>query len=141
MSKPDNRWTWRHTGNVQRIIDGLPGAITEIKMKTTGMAEQYAASLDTAIDDAHAFMVDIFADILTGTQIERASVALDDPSTARSASGRPLLASVVDAVTLAAQSEIDLFRQQQMEGSAFEALRVGLRRREDPEDRAVRYLN
>jgi len=137
----DNRWSWRHTGNVQRIRDGLPGAITEIKLKATGLAEQYEQSLSAAIDDAHGFMVDIFADTLTGEQIERASVALTDPTTARHSTGRPLLASVIDAVTLAAQAEIDLFRQQQMEGGAMQALRVGIQRANDPTDSSVRYLD
>lgn len=137
---PDNRWTWRHTGNVQRIRDGLPGAITEIKMKATGLAKQYDDSLNTVIDNAHDFMADIFSDMLTKEQVERATVALDDPTTARHVNGRPLLASVVDAVTLAAQSEIDLFRQQQMEGGAMHALRVGFQRLNDPEDRSVLSL-
>lgn len=120
-----NRWTWRHTGNRARIRQEIPQAITEVKIKTRGLAEQYEQAIGTALDDAHRWMTQTLGGrdgVLSSEVIDAASLALDHPTTHP---GR-MLASVVDAITLVAQRQIDLYEQQRIESAAMYALRRGL---------------
>lgn len=127
-----HRVTVQHRGDREAQLAKLVGKIDTVKLRATGLANAYNDSLNASIDNAHQFMADIFDGVLTGQQLNRSVEALDDATTARDSHGAPrLLASVIDAVTLAAQAEIDLFRQQQMEAAAMEAMFVGLKRVEN----------
>jgi hypothetical protein len=118
-----SEWAWRHYGNGDRISRGVASAFDELKAASSGVIEAYNKSLDIAIDDAFAWLTqELDKAGASDAQVKRAQGALNDPTT--TSGGR--LASVVDAVTLSAQDETDLFEQTQMEDWASLLLRRGL---------------
>lgn len=118
-----SEWAWRHYGNGERISRGVASAFDELKAASSGVIEAYNRSLDIAIDDAFAWLTqELDKAGASEAQVKRAQAALNDPTT--TSGGR--LASVVDAITLSAQDETDLFEQTQMEDWASLLLRRGL---------------
>ena len=118
-----SEYHWRHYGDADRISGGVRNAIEEIRTSASGVVDLYNKALNVGIDDAFAWMMQELEDAgATGAQRERAKVALTDPTTTEGG----LLASVVDAVTLAAQEESDLFAQAEVEQYGARLLRRGL---------------
>lgn len=118
-----SEWSWRHYGNGERVTRGVASAFDELRTAASGVIEAYNTSLDIAIDDAFAWLTTELGKAgASEAQVQRAQAALNDPTT--TSGGR--LASVVDAITLSAQSENDLFEQTQMEDWASLLLRRGL---------------
>ena len=114
---------WRHYGATERISAGVRSAMTEIQTAGSGIVEAYTRSLDIAIDDALAWMEqELGLAGASNAQVARARTAFTDPTTTSGG----LLASVVDAVTLAAQDEPSLFDQAEMEAYGSRILRRGL---------------
>ena len=117
-------WTWRHYGNVERIRDGVRSAIEEAQTSASGVVEAYEKALTTEIDDMLSFLdTEMGREGLTGTQKDRAILALTDETTTQG----DWLASAIDAITLAAQAEGDLLAQHDMERAASRILIRGLR--------------
>jgi len=117
-------WTWRHYGNVERIRDGVRSAIEEAQTSASGVVEAYGKALTTEIDDMLSFLdTEMGREGLTGTQKDRAILALTDETTTQG----DWLASAIDAITLAAQDEGDLLAQHDMERAASRILIRGLR--------------
>lgn len=114
---------WRHYGDAGRIAQGVGSAVSEIRAYANGTMTQYARAVDTAIDDAAAWLTAMMEGAGIGAKtIVAATEALDDPTTTP---GRTL-ASVIDAVTLIAQNDADLLAAAELERFAGTVLRHGL---------------
>ncbi|MAH47433.1 hypothetical protein CMI37_16535 [Candidatus Pacearchaeota archaeon] len=116
-------WNWIHRGDAARIQAGVRSAFKDLLTTANGVVDAYKDALEVEIDDAFAWMED---ELKRGGAPNRFAVeaqkGLTHPST--TAGGR--LASVVDAITLAAQDEKDLVQQYAMERTAATILRRGL---------------
>ena len=114
---------WRHYGDAERISGGVRSAIDEIRTSASGVVDAYNRSLDVAIDDAMLWLEqELGLAGASGEQVQRSIKALSHDTTTQGG----LLASVVDAVTLAAQDESSLFEQSEMESFGARILRRGL---------------
>jgi hypothetical protein len=114
---------WRHYGDAERISGGVRSAIDEIRTSASGVVDAYNRSLNVAIDDAMLWLEQELGIAGASTeQVQRSIKALSDETTTDGG----FLASVVDAVTLAAQDERSLFEQAEMEAFGARLLRRGL---------------
>lgn len=114
---------WIHRGDRERIRTGVKDAITELRTSAAGVVKAYEDALEVSIDDAYAWFERAAAgEDLTKVEAANVRTAMHDETTTRGG----LLASVVDAVTLAAQSAIDEFEQERMEQIGARLLRRGL---------------
>jgi hypothetical protein len=118
----DAEYRWRHVGDNTKFAARIDNALTEMRTRTSGVLAQYDNALDVAIDNAYAWIEETLGGRLTAEQVTRSQAALQDPTTTPGG----LLASVVDAVTLAAQAEIDLHAQAEMERVGHWAMQRGL---------------
>ena len=118
-------WRWNHSGGDERadkIKNGLAGAVASARVLASGQVEDYKAATEVGVDNAFA-LLDAWGETdLTGDQLQRAKDAMQDETTTP---GKKL-ASVVDGLTLAAQSETDILRQRSMEAFAARILQRGL---------------
>jgi hypothetical protein len=118
-----SEWRWRHYGNSERISDGVRSAVDEIRVTSGGVLEAYNRALDVAIDDAAAWLErELIREQAPAVFTASAVRALTDETTTPGG----LLASAVDAVTLAAQDADDLFAQAEYEAFAARIMRRGL---------------
>ena len=118
-----SEYHWRHYGDAERISGGVKNAIEEIRTSASGVVEAYTRSLNVAIDDAMLWLEqELGIAGASGEQVQRSIKALSDDTTTEGG----FLASVVDAVTLAAQDESNLFEQSEMEAFGARLLRRGL---------------
>ena len=116
-------WAWRHYGNSDRISSGVRSAVEETRTTAIGVLDAYGKALDVAIDDAAAWLErELTREKAPAVFVARAQAALTDETTTPGG----LLASAVDAVTLAAQSTDDLLAQAEYEAFAARILRRGL---------------
>lgn len=120
---PGAVWRWNHSGDPRRIMGGVPAALEDMRTRVSPTLAAYDAARDTAIDDAIAWMEASLTDHLTGAQLAAAGTALLDDTTTPGMG----LASVVDAISLAAQDQDSLEARESMELAATAALRIGLR--------------
>ena len=121
----DNReWKWIHRGKASRIQDGVRSAFEDLFTTANGVVDAYKTALDVSIDDAYLWMERELTKggRATKKQITASQAGLTHPTT--SAGGT--LGSVVDAITLAAQSEPDIFSQYELERTASYAMQRGL---------------
>ena len=119
----DAEWAWRHYGSSDRISAGVRSAVEETTVSSTGVLDAYTKALDVAIDDAAAWLErELTREKASQTFVARAQHALTDATTTPGG----LLASAVDAVTLAAQETPDLVEQAEYEAFAARILRRGL---------------
>jgi hypothetical protein len=116
-----SEYHWRHFGEGDRIGRGVASAMAEIQTAASGVIDAYTKALDVSIDDAFAWMEREMQGLATQAFTARAIEALDHETTTPGKG----LASVIDAITLEAQSE-DLFTQADMEALAANLLRRGL---------------
>lgn len=118
-----NDWRWRHAGNSDRISNGVRSAVEELRVTSNGVLTAYNSALDIAIDNAASWLQqELLREQAPASFTVRAVHALTDATTTPGG----LLASAVDAVTLAAQTEDDLFAQAEYEAFAARILRRGL---------------
>lgn len=119
-----------HVGDVDHISEIVASALDNVAIRATGVLRDYEAAAEAQFDDlldGLAFIDEVIAPHISEANHERVKVALDHPTT----SSRLLLTSVFDAVTLAAQGQIDAFAQRDMETIALTALHQGLNRRDN----------
>ena len=117
-------WRWRHAGNVQRISEGVPQAIDELRVRASGLLDLYRGALDVAIDDSLRWMEAELAGFdLSDDTRQRAIANLADSTT--NAAPVNSLARVVNSLTFAAQSESDLYEQEKVEQVAGRLLTQG----------------
>ena len=117
--------TWRHihAGTKERFDEFVASAIDEVFVVSSGMLEQYNAAVAITCDDLYKWSKDkLLAMYITGKSCARVEKALEDPRTRQDSS----LAQLVDACTLAAQSERDLYQQSRLENAAYQLLKKGL---------------
>ena len=118
-----SEFAWRHYGNSERIAGRVRSAIEEIATAGSVVVDAYTKALDVSIDDAMLWMErELGLAGASTTQVANATKALTDATTTPGFG----LASVVDAVTLAAQEEGSLFDQAEMEAFGTRLLRRGL---------------
>ena len=120
-----SHWRWNHSGNGnanERISNGISDALKSARVIAEGMVEAQVASTSVAIDDAFALMTQWANGTLTKTQIATAQQCMSDETSGPKNS----LASIVEGLTLAAQSEGDLFEQRSVEQFASRVLQRGL---------------
>lgn len=118
--------TGSHIGDVARVAAKVRGALNGVFVATDGTLDQYNRGMSVVINDMDAMMQALINGDLTEAQQARVVNALDDDTTARGPGGQRLLASYVDAVSLAAQAEDDMGRREGMEILAGRVLRKGL---------------
>jgi hypothetical protein len=119
LTGSQNRWL--HRGDRERIRDGVRAIVSEGRVRASGLVDLYQRAVDIQITDAFAWMQSNFPD-LTEDQSGRVRAALADETT--TAGGN--LASLVDAVTLAAQGEGDIYEQESMEMLGSRILDFGI---------------
>ena len=113
---------WIHSGNIQRISDGVASAVENLQTKARGVVKLYNKALDVSIDDAFAFMTrELKREKLTKEQINRATAAIGHEWNAPGET----LATVIDATTLIAQ-QFDMFEQANIERAAARMMQRGL---------------
>jgi len=123
-----SEYAWRHYGNSDRIGAGVRSAVDEVTVSANGVKDAYTKALDVAINDASAWLdAELTREKASQTFIARAQHALTDATTTPGG----LLASAVDAVTLAAQETPDLLAQAEYETFAARILRRGLNNARD----------
>lgn len=126
------RYIWRHSGRKERILSGVNEFIQASKTKVSGVLEAYRSAAEVHIQKLLGFVKALGTpnmpeDMrLTNRQVDRVTQALSDPTTTRTRSNELTLASVVDAMTLTAQGEKDVFEAERIEHSAGYVLRRGL---------------
>lgn len=118
-------WHWRHFGDGDRIGRGVVSAMKEIKTAASGVIKAYEQALDVSIDDAFAYLAASLLPLGAPVGFVTETQRLLTDSTVTEGGG---LASVVDAITLAAQGTEDLFAQAEYEAFAARIMRGGLSR-------------
>ena len=117
-----DEFSWIHRGDVQRISNGVKDAYENLLTTASGVVRAYEDALNIAVDNIYEWMEDELKSMGAAVRVvEDAKVALDDETTTRG--GR--LASAVDAVTLIAQNEADIFQQRELERFAGRMLNKG----------------
>ena len=106
-----SEFNWTHRGDNKRISDGVSGAFANLLNESRGVVNAYTRALDFAIDDAMLFLEKELIDIVPTAKIVNIQNALKHPTTTPGGN----LASCVDAITLIAQDESNLFDQYEME--------------------------
>lgn len=115
-------YNWIHRGDAKRIQEGVQSAFVNLITTASGVVDAYQAALDISIDNAFAWMEQELGLRKVPDRITRsAQAALTHPTT--TPGGR--LASVVDAITLVAQGEEDMFAQYEVERAAASILSKG----------------
>ena len=113
---------WIHSGNIQRISDGVGSAVENLQTKARGVVKLYNKALDVSIDDAFAFMTqELKREKLTKEQINRATASIGHKWNTPG----DKLATVIDATTLIAQ-EYGMFEQANIERAAARMMQRGL---------------
>ncbi len=116
-------YNWIHRGDAERIRSGVQNAFTNLTTSAMGVVEAYKEAMDIGIDNAFVWLEQELG--LMPAVPERvtkgAQAALSDATTTPGG----MLASVIDAITLAAQSEDDMFTQYEVERAASRLLSKG----------------
>ena len=114
-------YKWIHSGATARIRGEVPHAVEDVIVAAKGVVEAYDEAMNVSIDDAFAFMeAELTREGETKEFKQQAVKALRDDSTTPGG----VLASVIDAITLAAQDE-DPLRQYDRERIASKVLARG----------------
>lgn len=116
-------YAWRHYGNPDRIRSGVAGAFESLVLAAEGIVGAYRRALDVTIDQAMKWMEEqMVAQEMSQRAIEASKAAFVD--TEITPGGK--LASVVDAITVAARQEPDIETQYDIEACASKVLKAGL---------------
>lgn len=116
-------YNWIHRGDSSRIQQGVQSAFTDLLTTANGVVDAYKRAMDVAIDDAFSWMQQELNRAEVSEKVAMAAAdALMDPTTTPGG----CLASVVDAVTFAAQKQPDIMGQYEVERVAARMLQRGL---------------
>ena len=110
-----------HIGNIERLAPWVMDVAENIDVAANGIVEMYQRSLEVAVDDLHTLVMNRMAGF-GEDKAKKAVALLADPTT----TVEHVLGAAVDAITLCAQSEGDLVRQEQMEAEAMNLMSWGL---------------
>lgn len=113
---------WIHRGNSDRIRNGVQNAFENLRVTASSVIDAYNEALNVQIDNAFMWMEQELEGKVTDRVLRSAQAGLADPTTTPGG----LLASVIDAVTLIAQNEIDMYQQFEIEKVASSLLAKGL---------------
>jgi len=116
-----SEYNWIHRGDPSRIRRGVEEAFLNITTEANGVVEAYNEACNIDIDDAYAWMLAEMPMSIPNRVVIAAKRALIDPTTTPGGT----LASVVDALTLVAQEEEDIFAQYDIEREAAVLLKKG----------------
>jgi hypothetical protein len=114
-------YNWIHRGDSERIRRGVQQAFVNLQTTAQGVVDAYNEALNVEIDNAFLWMEQELDGKVPDRVVRSAQQALNHPTTAPGG----LLASVVDAITLVAQDEIDMFQQYEVERVASSLLNKG----------------
>jgi hypothetical protein len=113
---------WIHRGDPARIHNGVKDAFINLRTVANGVVTAYNEALLVSVDDAFAWM----EQELRGAGVsERVILASQKGLSDETTTPGNRLASVVDAITLAAQDEEDIFEQFEIERVAARILTTG----------------
>lgn len=118
---------WRHYGNPERIQAGVQAAFESVIIAAEGVLDAYNRATDIEVDEAFRWMESQLKERVSERAIENAKEAYADPTV--TPGGK--LASIVDAVSLAAKKELDIEEQYAIELEAARLLRTGLSQAQD----------
>jgi hypothetical protein len=113
---------WIHRGSSDRIRNGVQHAFENLRVTASSVVEAYNNALNVQIDNAFLWMEQELEGKVSDRVLRAAQAGLSDPTTTPGG----LLASVVDAITLVAQDEIDMYQQYEVEKVASSLLIKGL---------------
>jgi hypothetical protein len=116
-------YNWTHRGRTSRIQTGVQTAYSNLFSSANEVILAYQEARSITIDNAEVWMeqeLKLMPDVPKRVIVASIS-ALTDPTTTKGG----VLASVVDAITLAAQSETDIFSQHDIERAASRLLMKG----------------
>lgn len=114
-----SEYTWMHRGSTERIRGQVKDAFENLYTESNSVVAAYRRALDTALNDAMAELDRRVAKPdLSEAQRKRIETALTDPT-----SNTGTYAGLLDAITLAAQSESSILEQWNMERTAGLMLR------------------
>jgi len=113
-------YNWIHRGDAERIRAGVENAFQNLFASARQVVDVYKEAIDISIDNAfHWLELELgLIPAIPERVTKAAQAALSDPTT--TAGGK--LASVVDAITLVAQDETDMFMQYEIERAAAKLL-------------------
>jgi hypothetical protein len=116
-------YNWIHRGDAERIRSGVQSAFTNLVTSANGVVDAYKEALDIGIDNAFYWLEQELGLIKSVPEriTKAAQAGLSDPTTTSGG----MLASVVDAITLVAQDESDMFTQYEVERAAAKLLVKG----------------
>jgi len=115
-------YNWIHRGSAERIRGGVKDAFQNLFTIAGGVVQAYKTATDIAIDNAFAWMEKELHRVVPEHVIQTAQGALTDPRVTPGGS----LASVIDAVTMAALTKDDPYDQYDIERIAAGLLNKGL---------------
>lgn len=116
-----SEFSWIHRGDPTRIKKGVHSAFDSLHATTSGVIDAYNDSLSISIDNAYEWLSQQLSGRTSDRVVTAAQNALQDATT--TPGGK--LASAVDAVTLIAQDEADIFEQYELERLAAELMHRG----------------
>tara|TARA_Y100000310_G_scaffold344772_1_gene459377 strand:+ start:137 stop:1405 length:1269 start_codon:yes stop_codon:yes gene_type:complete len=120
---------WYHSGDMGRVSTGIPQALDEFRVLTSGAIERYNLALSVAIDDGIKWMEAELVGHLTADQLTAATGHLLDPRASMAPAGT--LARAADAVTYSAHAQRDPFVAEKIEHAGAHLLSRGLVMAED----------
>jgi hypothetical protein len=115
---------WIHRGSSVRIRYGVTKAFELVQKEAEAVLEAYHEAGTIPVEDIMTWLRDQLSDKLSDRVLENTRKALDHPTTSPGST----LASAVDALTLAAQEETDLFVQYEVEQAAARVLHDTLKK-------------
>lgn len=115
-------YNWIHRGDPERIRHGVQDAFQNLFTVAAGVVDAYKQATNIAIDNAYKWMEEELYKVVSDRVLHVAQGALTDATVTPGGN----LASVVDALALAAKSETDLFDQHEIERVASQMLDKGL---------------
>ena len=120
---PRREWGWIHRGKPERIQEGVQSAFHDLIEVAGAVVAAYNEAMDVDIDDVFAWLVgELRKNKSPKRLIEAAKTGLDHPDITSGSN----LAAAVDAISIAALAEKDIFEQYEVERLAAQLLKRGL---------------
>lgn len=114
--------SWIHRGDRTRIQDGVRTAFRNLITTANQVCQAYSEAADIELASPVPWMSNMLGEENIGDYVVQSAVkALKDPTTTPGLN----LASIIDAITLVAQDEADMYEQERVEKAASRILQRG----------------